>query len=369
MKKTTTTIGALKNAIKRVVTAVDAKVATITVSKENAYVEATGVNGYAKVMIAVSDIGDEGSATITNSAANAVLGHDGKDVEVTLTPAEGGLVIRFAGSRLKLKTPTADPTELFSVTAKRHKRLEILNVTGEMLKSFTRSACKFAARRDVRGFLCGVHFATVGKNLKVTATTGFALHQLVVELENEANLSGLILPIASADAIGAVFSDSEAVGVSLLGENLMEFKTDDMVWVSNLIAGQYPSVDSLLQAETLANASVKVSKADLLVALGRVQALAEDRYAHIEYDAEGITIKSLDGEQVSKVAVSDGNASADQFGVTMDVFIEAVQAVPSERFVMKKCGIDIFSKIYFRPLNEEGNAVEGWLALAMPANL
>ncbi|WP_234265183.1 DNA polymerase III subunit beta family protein [Hydrogenophaga sp. NFH-34] len=367
-KATNLTVGILKDAIKRCILAASTKEATITIGK-TVYVEAKGPEAFAKVTLAVDpkDVGEPGSATIMAGAANAVLGHDAPDAKLTLTPAEDGLVARFGGSRLKLRK-SDNPAELFSTAADKHVSKHLLATTGDKLKDAFGAAPIFASKHDAgRFYLCGVNVSCVEGKLTVTSTNGYSMHQRKTELQlvDGGNDLDIIIPIKAAEAINGVFRNDDEVVVNLLGKNLIEFATADMIWMSSLISHQYPATDALVAGEQVSGDHVVVSKDQVMVAINRIRAMDNQPFLVVEFNGDALTFSSSDGEQVSKVKPQSAVGKAVKFGAKTDLISELVASLPSESIVMRKDGKEANSRIYWRPM-KEGEPSLDWMALLMP---
>lgn len=367
------TIGALKDAIKRAITAVGSKEAIVTISMVSVYVEAKGPEGYAKVTVPVEDgnIGSPGHAKITASAANAVLGHEARDAKVTITPDSNGLVVRFSGSRLKLHNAD-EGVALFAASVETHVKKELLNTTGRDLKEAFRAAVKFTAKHDVRAYLMGVNIVNNSGKLLVNSSSAHAFHRLDTDLPLVSPKFDLniIIPNRAAEAIGSVFGTDEQVQVNLLGKdkNLIEFVTADMVWMSNLIAGRFPDATPHFNNESTANDFVVVNKESILQAINLVRVMDSKGYLAVTFDKDAVRIASPDGEQVSKVKPLAANGNAMEFGLKTELISEAIEAIPSDTVMLKKDGSSQDAIIYIRPMKDE-QPVQNWIALTAPYKL
>jgi len=372
MANTTTTFGALKNAIKRIIAAASCDQVFITIDKEGCTIEGKdpkGISGYAKAQVTTNSLGGSGTGCITADHVNAILGNESADAEITIVPSDDGLIMRFAGSRLKIKRPETSNTALFNDVREKHTVSHLFTTSGADLKDAFYSATKFAAKREIRPFMCGIHLDNSSDKLVVTGTDGYMMHLLNsnIDLTPGAKLDIILPNDAAKAAAGNVFAANELVSVSLLGRNLVEFKTEDMTWVCNLIADKFPSesIAMLLKGEANSADSVVIKQSEVLVALNRVHAISEDKYLDVEFNDGKFFVRSKDGEQVGSFAC-ETTGTASTFSLMSTLAINTFGAMPSSEFVLMKDGADPQSKIYLRPIKDAEKDMS-WIALLMPA--
>jgi DNA polymerase III sliding clamp (beta) subunit (PCNA family) len=367
VKLTTIKAGVLKDALKKAITSANAETATITVGAE-CHVEVSGHEGYSKVDFQAENMGAAGTATVSASVANHVMAGVARDESVTFEPNKEGLTMRFGGARLKLKRSDEEGNLFDDSKLKLEKQL-LFRATGAELLSAFKAATDFAAKKDIRYYLCGVQMAQKDGVLIATATNGFSLHRLNtgIAVAEGAMESGLIIPTRAAESIRAVFSADELVTVNLLGTGLMQFSTDSMNWVSNLVTGQFPNCDAVLREESSKATKVRVGKKDLVLALQRIQAISGDRYSHVILDAENVVVQSIDKEQVVRVPSKACEGVLVSLGVTMTLLIEALEAVPTETVQIATVGPE--AKLFIRPVTGEDTVDDNWVATLTPARV
>lgn len=379
LNKTSTTLAATKIAAKRLIGATGADELLIHISDGRLWFDAKGPGGYARLTVPTDEVGDVGQASIKAAKINAIFaGDEPGDTKVTLTPFEGGLTLRFAGSRLRLLEPAASETTLFADATERNEAKVLLRQPYAEIKRALSAATRFSARKDIRVQLCGVHLSAENGKLKVRATDGYILHQLQTDIPvADGALEGnqaIVLPNEVADPlVGKVFPDDSEIELSLLGDSLIELKARDgseFSWVSSLLENRYPNFDVLLDKENGMDDVAVVSKSDLVVAMNRVMAFAEQvRQAACLFSDGSLTIQSVDSEQIARInAQTEGVAI--EFGLTPAMAIQAIEAVPTTKVMLRKKGGEVTSQIFVRPFDDDDQAAKGdWVAMFAAASI
>lgn len=375
--KTKTTIGLLAGGIGAVLRATDGKCAKITINKKNLVVEASGPDGYAKHVVDVEELGAQGTASIESSVFSVVFGRESQSAEVTIEPVKDGLALRFGGSRIKLRAPDNDPIQLFTEAKGKHEAKKLFAATGKEIKEAISAATEYAATHDVRPFLVSVLISNFNEKLRVSASDGFIFHRLDTDLplHKEAGDFAVLLPLPTAKSMCSVFSPEEMVTVRLLGDNLVEFITEKMTWVSRLVCGKFPSTDRFLSTESKSKDEVIVSRDDLLVALARIKALEAGEGAkktvlgRAKFADGTLTLNSTDNEQIINLSCAKMRGMSDDFSYTCTILARAISAIPTTKVLIRKDGADPKSFIFMRPCDDEDKPMKNWVATAAPANI
>jgi len=376
---TNTTVGALKNALKRVTAATNAKSATMAVDSEGLRVEAATTEGYASVRVSIQGIpGEVCEAAIGASLVNIIL--TGEDADTTLTVAgdEKGARLRYAGANLLLKKPETSIDEMFAQSYRAMGSTPIITLTGEQLRAAALGSASFMARRDVRHYLCGVHMVERGGKLTFEGTDGFSMHQHNTEhlVAAEAKDLDVIIPVHSAQAMVSVFGADEAVTIEKVGTQLIGFRTEDAYWVSNMIAAKFPDCTKFFDVETIAKKTgvmMVLPRKAFVSALNRVSSVAqrEGNFVRLIFEGKGVRVTSTDGDQQDVLSALhvNGASGSHECIVTSAVAINAFSGVHGDHVLIVK-GPDCMDKLFFRPAHLDGDQWQfekGWQALLMPA--
>lgn len=354
---TTTTVGALKVALKRVTASTGAKSASIVVSQDGMRVEAATAEGYASVRIPINGIpGQPCAAQVGASLVNIILSGEDADTTLTVAAHEKGARIRYAGANLLLKKPETSIEDLFAQSYRDMGTIPIVTMTGGELRNAARAAVHFMAQRDVRHYLCGVHIIERNGKLTFEGTDGFAMHQHNSEHQVSKEAMGLdvIIPVNSAEAMVSVFAPDESVQIEKVGTTLIGFRTEEAYWVANMISAKYPDCSKFFVDEKTCSSNGVVTvlpRKALTSALSRVSSVAqrEGNYLKLEFDPSGLRVTSTDGEQVDFVPARPLFIADLKFEcvVTAAVAIHSIDGMSGDHVLLSK-GRDPQGKIYLR---------------------
>lgn len=375
MSNIKTNVGTLRHALKMTLAAAAGVAAVIKISKD-VVVEVATHSSYAKSSFAAEGSTEHAIASVPAQVVNSVLGTFAADDEVTLSPKKGGGIQLKVGAtaRFMLKPPEADPASMFEVKQE-ERPVKIFVAKGADLKSAIRAAAYIAPKSDVRYYLCGVNLAVAADYLVVTGTDGFSLQQSVSSIHastgSPMDSRGVILPKHAAHAVETVFGDHDEVTVTMTGKGLITFSTDGFTWSSTLVQGAFPAVEVLLEAEKQAKkASLTANTKGLLAALERVRAISGDLYCRLSADTSknsNLVVASVDEEQRCTVLV-EGQGSL-EMGITNEILIDLLKTVPTQLVWLARGDDDKKDKLYVRPIDEEGNPMNNWVAMMMPAQV
>lgn len=374
-----TTMGQLKQAIKATLVAVNSKRCDLHIKDGQVYVQATSHSGFCRVIVSTEgSSSDIAVGSISVHAANVIFGSVAADMEVTFKPQSKGIRLRFGGSNLTLVHTDAGEAvnDLFEVTTHCTGKTLLASATGAQLAKAFDTVQYFAAKGDVRQYLCGVLIEKENELLKLTATNGFSLNSVTsdVEIKKEGEFQA-ILPSDAAQAFDMVFKPDDEVDIFQLGTGdtrRMVWKTKNICWLTTLVAGAFPGYRSILAGETSPLSKTwNVARKPLAAAISRVHAMSGDRYLKFILSNESITVQSPDQLQREVVELDQKLDDIVPFeciaSFAGEMLLDCMDQVPSEVVAFKK-EANPTSKLYLRPV-ADGAEVQEWIALIQPASI
>lgn len=380
--KITTTVGQLKQAIKAVLVAVNAKTCDLHVNDGRLYVKASNHAGYCRVDLDASvPKGAAACAGIGTHTANVIFGTVASDMEVTITPVETGIRLRYGGSNLKLNHSNGELADeaLFKIAQSCEGRVPVTTCKGEDLINGFETTQHFAASGDVRQYLCGVYLEDHHGKLRMTATNGFMLNSVDTELRCELKGFNAIIPNTAAQAIEVVFKGDEEIQLFQVGDGTSKkivLKTDRLCWINYLVVGDFPNYQQLLASEaTQRSAEIVVPRKEMVNAISRVLAVSNGPYVKVKFAGGVVTVLSPDEEQKEQIGVQELTEEAFpgvknpewEAGFSGDLLSEIVNRTPSANILFRKSAT-LESKLYVRPMKEKSVSTH-WVAMLMTARL
>jgi DNA polymerase III sliding clamp (beta) subunit (PCNA family) len=112
------------------------------------------------------------------------------------------------------------------------------------------------------------------------------------------------LPASAAEAIHAVFNDSE-FSVEMIGDGdnvRLLFSNDTIKWLVTLIAGTYPNWRKVMPQKNR-HAQAVLDRDELVRAVNRVTAASDSVHAALVFSKGRVTVQSIDGEQREEFSV------------------------------------------------------------------
>lgn len=380
--KITTTVGQLKQAIKAALVAVNARTCDLHINDGRLYVKASNHAGYCRVDLDVkTPKGTNACAAIGTHTANVIFGTVASDMEVTITPLDAGIRLRYGGSNLKLNHSSGELADeaLFKMAESCEGRMPVTTCKGSDLISGFETTQHFAASSDVRQYLCGVFLEDHGGKLRMTATNGFMLNSVDTDLRCELNGFNAIIPNTAAQAIEVVFKADEDIQLYQVGDGTSKkivLKTDRLCWINYLIAGEYPNYRPLLASEaTQRPAEIVVPRKEMVNAISRVLAVSSGPYVRVKFTGGVVTVFSPDEEQKEQLdvrALTDeafpGAKNPDwEAGFSGELLSEIINQTPSASILLRKSE-DVNGKLYVRPMNENKVSIK-WVAMLQAARV
>lgn len=363
-----TTIGKLRTAMKKAMKAVNKGSCAIEIKHNSLYVKASSMEG--AVMIAVPTDGALGNcnASLSQKQILAIFNGVADETICTFKKVENGIVISFAGARIRLLHPyDGEADSIFETVGIVNQNL--FSTQGDKLSKFLNGPLSYAAKNDVRVFLTGVRFESEDGFLRLVGTDGIRLCAVKTDIAASPS-ANFILPESNADAIHAVFGDSEFSAEMIGdGDNMrLIFRTETIKWLVTLITGTYPNWRKVMPGENR-YAQAVLDRDELVRAVNRVTAASDSVHAALVFSKGRVTVQSVDGEQREEFSVEstlvDGTVT---FPFNGKLLINAVSCVETGKVDIYIDDADLQKcKVVFQsdPLDTD-KAMKDWIGFMMP---
>lgn len=196
------------------------------------------------------------------------------------------------------------------------------SIPADLLKSIIRETVFAVATSESRPVLTGVNWKVEEDELICIATDSHRLARRKVKLENlPTDITSVVIPGKSLNELFKILDDSTNPVQIVLTNQQVLFKTDDVLFFSRLLEGNYPDTSRLIPEDYKTN--VTINGKSLLQAIDRASLLArEDRNNVVRFETlqantveissnspeigkveEQIQVETLDGE-VLKISFS-----------------------------------------------------------------
>lgn len=127
---------------------------------------------------------------------------------------------------------------------------------------------------ESRPILTGVHFVLKEQKLLAVATDSHRLSQRVIPLEQDAQEFDIVIPGKSLVELSRSLTDEEAIIEISIMENQVLFKTENMLFYSRLLEGNYPDTNRLIPSSF--NTEIDFSVPAFLAAIERASLLSHE---------------------------------------------------------------------------------------------
>ncbi len=155
-------------------------------------------------------------------------------VQTSITSASSSFIINGLDAANYPHLPDIDTAQSFTLPV-------------NLLKKIIKQTVIAVSTHESRPILTGIHLTINDGKLKAVATDSHRLSQRVIPIEGTEGLSyNLVIPGKSLQELTRLLDDSlEEIEVAI-AENQILFKTDDTLFYSRLLEGNYPDTDRLI---------------------------------------------------------------------------------------------------------------------------
>ena len=177
---------------------------------------------------------------------------------------------------------TLDPSNAFELSIQQVKRL--FNKT------------KFAiSAEETRYYLNGIYFHTIanGANttLRCVATDGHRLAKTELDLSNNVNISGIILPRKFILQLDRILGDFEGKVKFICSESQVSLEADNFIIISKLIDGTFPDYEKVIPVSN--DKLLQVESEPFFNAIDRVSTVNQDKAPTVKLQFENNNIKIM----------------------------------------------------------------------------
>lgn len=214
----------------------------------------------------------------------------------------------------------------------------------DLLKSIIRETVFAVATSESRPVLTGVNWKVEENELICVATDSHRLARRKVNLGNlPTDITSVVIPGKSLNELNKILEDTNNPVQIVLTNQQVLFKTDDVLFFSRLLEGNYPDTSRLIPDEYKTN--VTINGKSLLQAIDRASLLArEDRNNVVRFETlENNTIEiSSNSPEIGKVEEQiqvealDGDALKISFSAKY--MMEALKAIDGQDVIIQFTG-------------------------------
>ncbi|MEC1178485.1 DNA polymerase III subunit beta [Metasolibacillus meyeri] len=218
------------------------------------------------------------------------------------------------------------------------------SIPTDLLKSVIRETVFAVATSESRPVLTGVNWRILDNELICVATDSHRLARRKIQLEQlPAEINSVVIPGKSLNELNKILEDTtDLVQIALTNYHVL-FKTDDVLFFSRLLEGNYPDTSRLIPEEYKTN--VTINGKALLQAIDRASLLArEDRNNVVRFETlENSTVEiSSNSPEIGKVEeqISVENLEGESLKISFSAkyMMEALRAIDGQDVIIQFTG-------------------------------
>ena len=218
------------------------------------------------------------------------------------------------------------------------------SIPADLLKSIIRETGFAVATSESRPVLTGVNWKVEANELICVATDSHRLARRKVNLENlPTDVTSVVIPGKSLNELSKILDDTNNPVQIVLTNQQVLFKTDDVLFFSRLLEGNYPDTSRLIPDDF--KTSITINGKSLLQAIDRASLLArEDRNNVVRFETlENQTIEvSSNSPEIGKVEeqIQVENLEGETLKISFSAkyMMEALKAIDSQDVVIEFTG-------------------------------
>lgn len=288
---------------------------------------------------------------------------DDSDIELD-DSAPDRVIVKYGRSRFNLSALPVENFPAFEVDGQFHS-IEIPTIT---LFEHLYSTITFAARDDVRYYLCGVYLSLNGDDLITAASDGHHLARCASKIEKQGQEIEIIIPRTSVDQLIKLISAQLKTGKDQLTrigfhDRSLSVNVDaDTVYKTKLLEGRFPDINRVIPKDSKTITTVRLDKKDTIAAINRCQLILEKTDPiKLEITENGCSIRSSNkhsetaDEQLTAVS-HDGQPIS--LGLNPRLILDSLNQIDHEHVILK-----INDRNTITVLDPEN---QHWLAIVMP---
>ena len=153
---------------------------------------------------------------------------------------------------------------------------EPIIINNEVFKEMINQTVFATSPSETRPLLTGINFRISGSELEVLATDSYRLARKLVKIDHEIdNDVNIVIPGKNLVELTKMLDDDKANVEIHLFSNKVLFKYDNMVFLSRLLSGTYPTTSNIIPKDF--NIELECSFDDLFNMIDRASLLTSDR--------------------------------------------------------------------------------------------
>lgn len=156
-----------------------------------------------------------------------------------------------------------------------------LKINQAVLKNMIKKTVFSVSLDDTRKILTGILFIAEGKEIKMVGTDGHRLAFAKSSIVEGADNIKIIVPTKILNELTKFLKEDDKDVDILVLENQIIFKFDNLVLISRLIEGQYPSYEQIINK--IFDKKIKLSVDQFAKAVKRVSLLAIDKTSAVKF--------------------------------------------------------------------------------------
>lgn len=217
-------------------------------------------------------------------------------------------------------------------------------IPADLLKSMIRETVFAVATSESRPVLTGVNWNIHNNELICVATDSHRLARRKATLENlPAETTSVVIPGKSLNELNKILGDStNPIQVVLTNQQVL-FKTDNMLFFSRLLEGNYPDTSRLIPEDY--KTDLTINGKSLLQAIDRASLLArDDRNNVVRFETQGNNVVEISsnspeiGKVQEQIEVTALTGEELKISFSAKYMMEALKAIDSEEVVIQFTG-------------------------------
>ena len=218
------------------------------------------------------------------------------------------------------------------------------SIPADLLKSIIRETVFAVATSESRPVLTGVNWHIHDGELICVATDSHRLARRKVKLDQlPAEVNSVVIPGKSLNELNKILEDSTNPVQIVMTNQQVLFKTEDVLFFSRLLEGNYPDTSRLIPTEF--KTSVTIDGKALLQAIDRASLLAREdrnnvvRFETIENNVVEISSNSPEiGKVEEEITVSNMEGEGLKISFSAKYMMEALKAIEGQDVVIQFAG-------------------------------
>ncbi|MBS7344344.1 MAG: DNA polymerase III subunit beta [Caryophanon sp.] len=220
---------------------------------------------------------------------------------------------------------------------------EQFSMPSDLLKTVIRETVFAVATSESRPVLTGVHWQTKENELVCVATDSHRLARRKVTVENVPAGQNVVIPGKSLNELNKILDDAaDLVDIALTNQQVL-FKTNEVLFFSRLLEGNYPDTSRLIPEDYLTN--VTINGKTLLQAIDRASLLAREdrnnvvRFETLQHNTVEISSNSPEiGKVNEEIAVENLEGDELKISFSAKYMMDALKAIDGQDVMIQFTG-------------------------------